>query len=94
MASMYEARWNNAKRLGHAIQKQIVPGKEVRFDGEPIESVEINDKEVLLRYDSKCCVLLFDNDVEHDDGMHTTVAAFNERMRERIKVYSALPLIT
>jgi hypothetical protein len=87
MGSIYVARLRNAHRIGRRI-KNILKAGGLVFDenGEAVRSCSYRgfSGKVGLRVNDS--FVFFDADVDLDNGMHTTIAEFNDYFRDWIFV--------
>lgn len=90
MARIHEKRWENAKQIAEKINNYLDAGFLV-FD-EDFKPVKykfiISDDEVLQPHQSpnttgtRMFTLIFSNDLEFDDGVHTSIKDFNKRFED------------
>ena len=90
MASIYEARRANARRIGEKIKAYLETGHTV-FDheGRLVTSVhftgfgkESNGLSFGYGDDKYGSIVYFDDDIECDNGMHDTVVEFNAKFSD------------
>lgn len=91
--NIYESRWNNAVRWARAVNAAVARGLLVRIDGGDVGApLEITDRRIFLPFSpgTGSGIVLFINDVELDNGMHTTIGGFNAAHPTRC--YAPVPL--
>lgn len=91
--NVYDARWNNAKRLAERLQQYAKDNNcFIVFDNdfEPSELV-INEEERTVVFESPgCAVCIYDGNPEFDDGANTPIGEWNEEMKQRIRVFKEI----
>lgn len=83
--NMYESRYRNAKRIMDKINDLIAQGyRVIDEDNNVVE--QIIEEDDTISYTTKqfpdARDSLFVNDVEWDDGIHTTIKEFNKRFED------------
>lgn len=80
--NMYQARYNNAKRIKNKINELISQGNKVLDEqGNNVSSIVEDDDSIVYTIDGhdNARYILFINDVELDNGIYTPIKEFNKQ---------------
>ena len=82
MTDIYEARWENAKRIARIVQSYIDNGHVVLdHDGDLVNSMEIGANSVYTEHDNMR-VVYYVHDKDWDDGYYTPIDEYNQQFAE------------
>ena len=87
LSSMYTKRWNNAVRAFTSIKEQAEAHDcAIWYEGEiqPSQLVIATDSIYIRENANK--YMLFENDVDVDEGLYTSIADYNQWIRKNFKL--------
>ena len=77
MTDIYEARWENAKRIARIVQSYIDSGHVVLdHDGDVVRSMSYDEDTVYTEHDNMR-IVYYTHDKDFDDGYYTPIAEYN-----------------
>lgn len=95
--NMYDARWNSAKKYMTFLRDTIKANEHYHlfFDGMRFNGSIIIDEEnrtIELKEDN-VSYILYDGDVECDEGAHTLVEEWLEDIQTRVQVFQEISIL-
>lgn len=93
LSSMYTKRWLNAVRVFTEIKAQAeAQDCMIWYEGEIQPSqIVITDKNIVIK-DGSIWHMLFENDTNMDEGMHTSIEDYNKWVRQNFKLIKFIEL--
>lgn len=93
LSSMYTKRWLNALRVFTEIKAQAEEQDcMIWYEGEIQPSQLVIGTDSIYILEDNCQYVLFSNDVNLDEGLHTSITDYNKWVRQNFKLVKFIEL--